>query len=465
LCEASRFVVRTWFRSTCVFFTALGLCFALATRVAQAQHPIAGDTISLAALLQRALSEPPRVLLALATLSRAQAEQSAAESAYFPLLSLQVTEGLAYDNRQQIPNRLLEELGLPQQRGRLDAISLQTTGTANLDLSLVNIARRHAIHAASLSREAQEHALTSAQRLALAAACELYIRALATTEFVADATLSFERRSQQYEGIAGLVRAGIRPPVDEVRARIEALAARYRLEVRRVEERAAFAALTVSVGRDPAHPLRPEPLSGTSFAGPRTLDEAITRAFEQRPDLKSLHVALGARQAELSAALFRRVPTLGISGTATASYIDQLRGDGYQGSQYSANALAYLRIQSFDVALFRSAEVARGRMLEAQRTLEIAALDLKAEVADASFAVDRTRAELERATQILSAAASAREAQNGRYKSGVASLLELLDAEAIEQNARFESIQAARDHQLASVRLLSATGLIRKLVR
>jgi outer membrane protein TolC len=196
------------------------------------------------------------------------------------------------------------------------------------------------------------------------------------------------------------------------------------------------------------------------------MEEATSAAFEYRPELKGLRMSLAARQAELSAALWRRAPTLGISGTATASYIDQIKGTGgYQGSQYSTAGQVYLRIQSFDASVWRSADVARANMLQTQRQLEVSTLDIKAEVADASFAVERTQAELERATQVLAAAGAAREAQNGRYQTGVASLLELLDAEAVEQNARFDRIQAERDHQIANVRLLAATGLIRQLVR
>jgi outer membrane protein len=291
------------------------------------------------------------------------------------------------------------------------------------------------------------------------------MRALAATQFVADAELTEERRRQQHDGIGGLVKAGLRPPVDETRARIEAVAAKYRLEVRRVEERAAFATLAVSVGRDPNRPLRPQSLETSPFSVPRNLEEATSAAFEYRPELQGLRMNLAARQADLSAALWRRAPTLGISGTATASYIDQLKGEGYQGSQYSAAAQVYLRIQSFDASVWRSADVARANMLQTQRQLEVTTLDVKAEVADASFAVERTRAELERASQVLSAAGAAREAQHGRYQTGVASLLELLDAEGLEQNARFDRIQAERDHQIANVRLLAATGLIRQLTR
>ncbi|HEX6241332.1 MAG TPA: TolC family protein, partial [Polyangiales bacterium] len=372
---------------------------------------------------------------------------------------------------QTVPNAVLDalaaELDLQRSPGRLDSVSQQTGGTASLDWSLVNVARRRAIEGATLNRGAQDHAVSSAQREALGAATALYMRALAATQLVADAELTRERRTQQHEGIAGLVKAGLRPSVDETRARIEAVAATYRLEVRKVEERALFAALAVSVGRDPTRPLRPLALSSNVFdAAPRSLEEATAKAFEHRPELKSLRSSLLARQAELSSALWRRAPTVGIAGSASASYIDQLSGTaGYQGSQYSTVAQLYLRVQTFDAAVWRSAGVARANMLQTQRALEATTLDIKAEVAEASFAEERTRAELERATQVLSAAEAAREAQNGRYRTGVSSLLELLDAENVEQNARLDRITAERDHQLARVRLLAATGLIRSLAR
>jgi outer membrane protein TolC len=429
---------------------------------ARAEAVRAPETIGLHELLQRALVDPPRVLSALAALQRAEAERGAAQAAYFPVVGLQGSQGIVYDNRQVLPAGVLQEVP----SGRLNSTSHQTLGTASLDWSLLNGARNRNIKSATLAREAQDHALSSAQRLALSGAFELYMRALAASLLVADAELTRERRTQQHEGVAGLVKAGLRPSVDETRARIEAVAATYRLEVRKVEERAIFAALAVSVGRDPDRPLRPAPLSASPFgAAPRTMEAANAAAFEHRPELKQLRTSLAGRQAELSTALWRRAPTIGVSGTASASYIDIFKGSGYGGEQYSGTAQVYLRVQTFDAAIWRSAAVARANMLQTQRALESTVLDIKAEVAEAGFAVERTRAELERATQVLSAAEAAREAQNGRYRTGVASLLELLDAENVEQNARLDRITAERDHQLAHVRLLAATGLIRQLAR
>lgn len=452
--------------------------------VACAQERAPTETITLRQLLQKALTDPPAVLTAYANLQRIEADLSVAKGNYLPSLTLQVSQGIAYDNRQQVPNGLLETFANQERRllqlenpgvvipafappkgqGRLEQTTGQTTGTASLDWSLINMARRKALKGAELSREAYQRGVNAEQRLALTAAAEMYVRAIAASELVADAELTHERRNQQYQGIAGLVKAGLRPPVDETRARIEEVAARYKVDVRKVEERASFGSLAVSVGRAPNRPLRPEPLESSPFAGPPAQD-ANALALEHRPELQQLRTLLQARQAELSAALYRRAPTMGVSGSASASYIDEITGDGYQGSQYSANAVAYLRWQGLDPAVFRSANVARANLLQAQRTFENAWLNVQNDVAVAGFKVAQTEAELTRATEVLSASQATREAQNGRYKAGVASLLELLDAEETEQKARLERIEAARNHELAKVELLSATGLISKLAQ
>ena len=71
----------------------------------------------------------------------------------------------------------------------------------------------------------------------------------------------------------------------------------------------------------------------------------------------------------------------------------------------------------------------------------------------------------ERAVAVLRAAEVTREAQNGRYRAGVASMLELLDAENLEQQARRQRIEAERDYRIASARLLWAGGRLDALAR
>jgi hypothetical protein len=124
----------------------------------------AAEPIALHELLARALSDPPRVLAARAAVARADADRGMAQASYFPVLTLQASEGITYDNRQQIPdgfvnqlvgllNPVYERTGLPTidsdstsvRKTRLDSLSQQVGGSANVDWSLVNVARRRAI--------------------------------------------------------------------------------------------------------------------------------------------------------------------------------------------------------------------------------------------------------------------------------------------------------------------------------
>jgi outer membrane protein TolC len=73
--------------------------------------------------------------------------------------------------------------------------------------------------------------------------------------------------------------------------------------------------------------------------------------------------------------------------------------------------------------------------------------------------------ELERARAVLRASETARDAQNGRYRAGLSSMLELLDAEHLAQQARRSRIEAERDQRLAGARLLWASGRLAALTR
>jgi outer membrane protein TolC len=72
----------------------------------------------------------------------------------------------------------------------------------------------------------------------------------------------------------------------------------------------------------------------------------------------------------------------------------------------------------------------------------------------------RAREALTQAEQRLEAARRTREAQYKRYQGGEASLLELLDAEAVEQDARSRRIATLRELALSLIALLDATGTL-----
>jgi outer membrane protein len=167
-----------------------------------------------------------------------------------------------------------------------------------------------------------------------------------------------------------------------------------------------------------------------------------------------------ARREEHSAAIGARFPVLGVSATGTATYFDVKSGAGIAGTQYGASAVGYLRWNGLDPAVWFRGGVTDAAATEAEKQLATTAQAITSAAVQASYALERARVDLERAAAVLDIARATRDSQEGRYKSGVASLLDLLDAENIEQEARQRRIEAERDHAIAVARLVAACGLL-----
>jgi outer membrane protein TolC len=430
------------------FVSAVVASVVFAGTALGAEH-VSVPSISLETVLRHAAADPPSVKLAFATLGRYEAQRRYAQGGYLPSLTGQALGGVSLDNRQVYPN-------VP----RIDSKSLVAQGTFTLDWTALNAARGPTIDAARAAEQAQRFATEIAKREAVSLAAELYVRASAASALVEDAELTVERRSSQYDAIADLVKAGIRPPVDAQRAQIELVSARFLVSARLEEELAAFAALAAAVGRSPSQPLRPE--AGTPGLFEVSVPPELARqlAYRNRPEIRRLAAVIASRREEHSAALGSRLPTVGVVATGTASYLDILQGVGISGSQFGGSAGAYLRWAGLDPAVWLKAGIAEGATSEAERQLEVTLHAIALEAVEASYSVSRAKTDLDRASAILEIAQATREAQNGRYRSGVASLLELLDAENIEQQARQRRIEAERDHRVAGARLLSSCGLL-----
>lgn len=410
------------------------------------------QTITLRELLRAARRNPPAVLSALATLKRVEAEQSLAEAAYLPRVTGEATLGMQYDNRRVLPSQ-----------PRLNSTSVLATTAFTVDWTAVDFGRKNSIESARAASVAQTLGVKVSERSAMLAAAELYLHALAASELVADAELSVQRRAQQQEAIGELSRAGVRPSVDALRAGVELTAARYVSEMRRIEELASFAALAVAVGEEPERGLRPAALPEGSFDGPNAVREISALAREQRPELKQLREQIRVQQEAYAAAVAERWPIAGLFASGQASYYGLLQGAGIEGDQYGASAGMYARWNAADPGVFRLRKVAEGKLMEVQRQLQASELSIRGEAVETAYAAQRSRAQLEQAEQVLEAARATRTAQHERYGAGMASLLELLDAEALEQTARRSRIEAVRDNELARARVLGATGTVERL--
>ena len=404
-------------------------------------------TITLEALLKRANQDPPTVLRARASFRSAQADLDYAQGQWFPALLANGSYGYAYDNRVVLP-------GVP----RIDSESLEARGSVGLEWSVIDGARGARIDQAKASLRAASHTLRSTRQLAMLAAAELFFEARAAREFVLDAQLSLSRRSQQYKATVELVEAGTRSPVDAQRAEIEVTSTQYALELRQSEEHAVLAALAAAIGRGPTELVRPA--AGARVAPSEATSPSAARALAQaqHPEVSMMEARLATAREAHDVALAERAPTVGVSASASMSYLDVRRGAGISGHQFGAVVSAFVRFAGFDPAVWMKADATGPKVAEAERARAELFHRVGAEAVRAYYAVERARIEQRRAEAMLESAHKARAAQKGRYLAGMSSLLELLDAEDLEQRARSRRIAAKRDAAISVMRLLAACG-------
>lgn len=430
------------------FFVAYVAMLVLSAR-ARAQEPADVPAITLPEVLQAAQRDPPAVLAAYAQLAQAQSERSYAKSAWLPSLIAQGSAGYTYENRPYIP-------GVPS----IASQWFQTQGELRLDWSALNIARGARIDAAAAAERARQFGVDSARTRASVLAVELYLRAGAAIALVQDAKLSVERRTHQLTAAEQLVKAGTRSPVDVQRAKIEVLSAEYVLSLRRTDQLASFAALAASIGRPANELVRPAENTASFPSVATSPARAKELAERNRPELRGAVANVTALRYAHDADIGERWPTLGLAANGAVSYVDVRRGIGLEGETYVATGSIYLRWNGFDPAVWGKGGVSEAAANVADRERATLEHSIGTEAVAAYYALERARVEHQRAVAVLEAAQVTREAQNGRYAAGVGSLLELLDAEDLEQQARQQRIEAERDESIASAQLLSACGVL-----
>jgi outer membrane protein len=410
--------------------------------------------LSLAQVLQLAQRDPPKLLAAYASFDRARANARYARAGYWPVLSAQVNGGYAYENSLIVP-------GAP----RIDSSSLSGQASVNFDWAVVSPPRAAKVASADAEARGERHAAQAAEREALELAAELYVRARAATEVVEDAEITLRRRTSQLTAIEGLVQSGNRPPVDTQRARIDFVSAQYGVSMRSTEERGAFAALAAAIGMPPTSLAKPAPDDLGALSVDMTSRQASTFATTNRPEVRRFEALLDARKDDDVATISARLPTLGVSATGSSSYLDVRSGFGVPGPTHDASAVVYIRWSGLDPTVWLKSDVSKAEIDEAERQLGATTFTVASEAVAAWYGLEQAKAGLDRAEAVLATAEEVTGAQESRYQAGMASLLELLDVEATEQNARLVRIEARRDRALAAVRLLGACGLLARAAR
>ena len=288
------------------------------------------------------------------------------------------------------------------------------------------------------------------------AALQAYYNAQATQAAVAAAQQN-ERSAQESLAAAELrYQVGTATPADRLQAQTAASQARLARQRAEGEARNAQGVLANALGFPAATGftlVAAEPL-GEVAAFQRDVDSLIRAALEQRPDLKAAAAQLRAVEASIEAVRAQGRPSVSLNAGPNWQRIEDDRSRG--------NSVGLV----LNVPIFTGFENSyRIRAAQAQREVRLAQNErLQNQVTlDVWQAYQRlqTAAEAVQTTRdLLASAEQSERVALGRYKAGVGTVLDVLNAQSALAGARMQRIQSELDWYVYRAVLAQAMGAL-----
>jgi outer membrane protein len=452
------------------------LCLLLACP-ARAAEP---RELTLTRAVSSALDSLPQLGAARQRLAAARERLSAARAAYAPTTTLRVGAVLAHDRLAQDDERTgtlpgdysLDESGLTR--------SLQ--GSLAVDLELFDFGRRrHTVRAAEALTDVSRADVQQVRIAAVQLVVRAYLVVLRDERRLTDARLSVALQEKLVGVIRRLVERRARPEVDLQRAEVQLRAARDALSVLEARTESDRLTLALVMGVDSLEGVVLAAPSDGALAWDESESALVHGALERRPELAGADAQARAleRSARANTAALAPRVTLEVTGSLAGDALRQTRSEaGTLGgrdagartrselSRRSTSAAAGLFVtwQGLDPVAWARRRESQAEARAARRDAAGVRRELRTAVLVARTDVSRTQAELARVRHLREGALATLEAQRTRYELGAASLLELLDAQAVEQEARAQVIDAELAHALAQAELLGRAGTLEQRV-
>ncbi len=271
----------------------------------------------------------------------------------------------------------------------------------------------------------------------------------------AEATVAFNRAS--FDLADAKRRAGVSTPADALQARTSLAQAELTLAQARGSARTAAGQLAVAIGQPPTTVLRlaPAPALGSADVLTRDVGLLIADAERLRPDLATARANRDAAVDQVRAARSDLRPSV------SATVQDQL---GYANSSTDSNRASVgltLNLPLFDgygrtyrVAQARAEADRQAALLE--QTRQQAGLDVYTQATALTTAIQV----LATARELINSATASADIAQGRFKAGVGTFTDLLNAQSALASARQQLVSADFGVRNAQATLARAVGQI-----
>jgi outer membrane protein TolC len=416
------------------------------------------ETLTLVGVITRALEHNLGILTAEQRLGRAQGARRRALSEMLPDINGRIGE-----SRQQINLQAFGFSGfgsafsdVPTIVGPFNVFDARIfVSQSVLDFGAINGARAEAHHL-----EAARYTYKGARDFVINVAGNLYVQALAASAR-ADAARAQQQTAQTlYTQAVDLKQNGLIAGIDVLRAEVQLSTQVQRSTIAFNELEKAKLQLARAIGLPLGQTFTLDPALPDLPAADLSIEDAVNRAYQARPDYQAALERVRAAEAERQAVIGDAQPSLKV--TADYGDIGLSPGDSH-GTFSVAGAVT--------IPIFRGGRT-RGRLLEADadlRTRRAEAEDLKAsiyyEVRTAFLDLDATSRQLELAGRARDLAAQQLAQARDRFAAGVASNIEVVQAQDAVAVAGEQFIAARYGYDLAKGALVVGIGATEDALR
>jgi len=198
----------------------------------------------------------------------------------------------------------------------------------------------------------------------------------------------------------------------------------------------------------------------TATAAPAgELEAAVAAAMESRPDYRVLAMELRRVEAETQLAKSSYLPNVNVQGNFENNATAPLGPNGQ--SNYGAFGVVSLNLFN---GMNDDARVRKARA-QADKTRELLAAkrrEIEVEVVEAYYGVSAARERIAVSESAIAQAEENLRIVRNRYATGISSVLDLLTAELVLNQAKYNRLRALYDERISRARLELVTGRVRK---
>lgn len=321
-----------------------------------------------------------------------------------------------------------------------------------------------AVAAARANHGAESARARAAENDAIKTASTLFLTAVFDEELVHAAEATLKLREKHANLSHALVVAGMRPPIEEARARVELLMAK--LDVTKAEQQLAqdrvrlFTILQMSPDSAAVHFVRPAVLPTLTADAHR----AASQALKNRPEVHAAEADVEAHTETVDLAKAQRMPSIGLSleGRYRATKQDD---DARIFPTRSVAGLVTVNIPIFDWGVWGRVSVTRADLAAAEARASGVRARVKGQAAEAAYALKGAMSLVEQAKAARELASATLAVMEARYQAGRDGPFDLFEAANKDREARTATLRAELALATATIESLAATGRLAELER